>query len=355
MLDALNNRLKVGKIGVSVEQRGDRLYLVATLPPKPGSGKIRPYQQRIALGIRANPAGFKRAELEAKRLGVQLAEGSFTWNKPSGDVTVREAIVRFEKQYFTERERNGKTETTYGSNYAQLFKKLPIEQPLTVELLLETIKQTEPNTRNRQLICRAFNALSREFNLGLDTAKLQGDYGLRRVNPRNLPTDQAIQESVKLIKNEQHQWVYGMLATFGLRPHEVFLIDADMLVKQGICHVLDGKTGEGKVWPLYPEWLDFFDLQNIRMPSYSVKNHRGYGDRVSTFFKRNKMPFTPYALRHCWARRAIELGLDSQLAAKQMRHSHSVHVTIYSAWLDDSVHQRAFEKILNNPDRVKPI
>ena len=82
MLESLNARLKTGRIGVTVEQRGDYLYLVATLPPKPHSGKIRSHQQRIALGVRANPAGFKRAELEAKKLGVQLAEGSFTWGHP---------------------------------------------------------------------------------------------------------------------------------------------------------------------------------------------------------------------------------------------------------------------------------
>lgn len=355
MLDALNNRLKVGKIGVSVEQRGDRLYLVATLPPKPGSGKIRPYQQRIALGIRANPAGFKRAELEAKRLGVQLAEGSFTWNKPAGDVTVREAIAEFEKRYFTERERNPKTETTFSSNYAQLFKKLPLEEKLTHELLIEVIKRTEPNTRNRQLICRAYVALGKAFGIDLDIDKLKGDYGLKRVNPKTLPSDQVIQETVELFSYEPYQWVYGMLATFGLRPHEVFLIDPDVLIKDGICHVLDGKTGSGKVWPLYPEWLDFFDLKNIRQPNITAKVHRDYGARIGKAFNRNKIPFSPYALRHCWARRAIELGLDSQLAAKQMRHSHSVHVTIYSAWLDDLVHERAFKRILNNPDRVKPI
>lgn len=355
MLDTINNRLKVGRVGVTVEQRGDRLYLVATLPPKPSSGKTRPYQQRIATGFRANPAGFKQAEIEARRLGVQLTDGSFSWEKPVEQITVGEAIAAFEKDYFSERSRSPKTETTYQSNYAQLFKKLPSDKQLTSDLLIATIKDTESNTRTRQLICRAFKALASRFDIDLDTSKLQGDYGLKRVNPRKLSTDKEIQETVNLLKLPTHKWVYGMLATFGLRPHEVFLIDLDYLIETGICHVLDGKTGEGKVWPLYPEWLDYFDLQNIRMPSYHVRNNREYGSRVNKFFRDYKIPFTPYALRHCWARRAIELGLDSQLAAKQMRHSHSVHVTIYSAWLDDSVHQRAFEKIVNNPDRTRII
>ena len=354
MLESINHRLKVGRIGVSVEQRGDRLYLVATLPPKPNSGKSRAYQQRISLGFRANPAGFKQAELEARKLGVQLAEGSFTWAKPIESLTAGDAIAAFEKDYFSERARTPKTETTFSSNYSQLFKKLPKDERLTSELLIATIKATEPNTRTRQLICRAFKALGKFFEIQIDTSKLQGDYGLKRVNPRNLPTDREIQDCVNLLKNESWRWAYGIMATYGLRPHEVFLIDHDLLISSGICHVLDGKTGEGKVWPLYPEWVDYFDLKNIRVPSVNGKNNREQGSRIGKAFSRSNIPFTPYALRHCWARRAIELGLDSQLAAKQMRHSHSVHVTIYSAWLDDSVHQRAFDRIMNNPDRVKP-
>jgi hypothetical protein len=38
-----------------------------------------------------------------------------------------------------------------------------------------------------------------------------------------------------------------------------------------------------------------------------------------------------------------------------MGHSYIVHVTIYAEWWGDLTHQRAFEKILNNPDRIKPI
>ena len=56
-IEAVNDRLKAGKIGVKVEARGDRLLLRATLPPKPGSSKTKPHQQYIALGIYDNPAG----------------------------------------------------------------------------------------------------------------------------------------------------------------------------------------------------------------------------------------------------------------------------------------------------------
>ena len=59
MLDEVNQRLKAAKLGIHVAQRGDRLSLRATLPPRPGSGKTKPYQQYLSSGIYANPAGFK--------------------------------------------------------------------------------------------------------------------------------------------------------------------------------------------------------------------------------------------------------------------------------------------------------
>jgi len=52
-IEIINDRLRVAKIGVRVEARGDRLSLKATLPPKPGSGKTKPYEQYLALEIYA--------------------------------------------------------------------------------------------------------------------------------------------------------------------------------------------------------------------------------------------------------------------------------------------------------------
>lgn len=60
----VNGRLKAGNIRARVQQKGGRLYLQATLPPKPGSSRETPYQQRIALGIAATGQGLKLAEAE---------------------------------------------------------------------------------------------------------------------------------------------------------------------------------------------------------------------------------------------------------------------------------------------------
>lgn len=71
-LNQANGRLHTAKVGVKIEVKGDRLYLRATLPPKPDSEKNHHYQQRIALGFHANPAGISLAEAEARKVGVLI-------------------------------------------------------------------------------------------------------------------------------------------------------------------------------------------------------------------------------------------------------------------------------------------
>ncbi|MBK4732259.1 hypothetical protein JJD41_20660 [Oxynema sp. CENA135] len=77
-LDELNRELKQINAGVTVRQKGNRLYLRGTFPPKPGSSKQKPHQQDLKLGIYSNPAGLKRAKIEALRVGSLLASKTFT-------------------------------------------------------------------------------------------------------------------------------------------------------------------------------------------------------------------------------------------------------------------------------------
>lgn len=78
-LEAVNARLKAGCIGVSVLRRGDRLWLQATLPPKPGAKRNYDHQQQVPLGIYANPDGLKEAENHAIEMGALIARGTFRW------------------------------------------------------------------------------------------------------------------------------------------------------------------------------------------------------------------------------------------------------------------------------------
>jgi hypothetical protein len=80
LIASVNTRLKSAKTGVTLEPKGDRLTLRATLPLKPSSGKDKPYQQRIYLSWYANPAGIKRAEAEAHKTSENLLKDKFTWS-----------------------------------------------------------------------------------------------------------------------------------------------------------------------------------------------------------------------------------------------------------------------------------
>ena len=75
-----NGRLKAANVGVVIELRGSRLILRATLPPKPGSNKKHPYQQRLSLGLRANLAGLKEAESEARKISALIDCKEFDWD-----------------------------------------------------------------------------------------------------------------------------------------------------------------------------------------------------------------------------------------------------------------------------------
>ncbi|MEH1790119.1 MAG: hypothetical protein V7L23_32280 [Nostoc sp.] len=66
-----NGRLKNNYCGLRIEQIGGRLYLRGTLPPKPLSGKNKPYRQRIS-AANSNQDGVKIAERLAKKISVQI-------------------------------------------------------------------------------------------------------------------------------------------------------------------------------------------------------------------------------------------------------------------------------------------
>ena len=50
-------------------------------------------------------------------------------------------------------------------------------------------------------------------------------YGLHRARFRHLPSDHQILESLLRIPNPRWRLAYGLMATYGLRNHEVFFSD----------------------------------------------------------------------------------------------------------------------------------
>lgn len=171
------------------------------------------------------------------------------------------------------------------------------------------------------------------------------------MTPRDLPTDETIAQWRERIPNPNWQYAYGLIAVYGLRPHEVFRCNLDRFP---VLQVEDNsKTGARRVYPFYPEWLEQWNLREATLPKVSGRNNSDLGSRVTHQFSRYAVPFPPYNLRHAWAVRSMEFGLDISLAAQQMGHSVRVHSETYHAWISEEVHQRAYEVLMLRADRPK--
>jgi integrase len=195
------------------------------------------------------------------------------------------------------------------------------------------------------------NAMAKFAALDFDFSVYAGKHSPLKVQPRDLPTDELIQETYYKIPNPAWQWAYGMIATYGLRPHELFNLELEDLP---ILTVLKGKTGRRRVWACYPEWVEIFKLKNAALPKVTGESNAALGERVSKAFNRYEIPFNPFDLRHCWAVRSLEFGLDISLAAQQMGHSAKVHSDLYHHWISDRHHQKAYDLLMQRADRPKP-
>jgi hypothetical protein len=254
----------------------------------------------------------------------------------------------------------GKPET-WVREYQNMFKRLPQDVELTAPILHAAVINTVPNTRQRVRACLVFTALAKFAKIDYDAKRYRGNYQFdTSTKERHLPTDEAIAAYFATIQHPKWRWVFGMMATYGLRNHEVFFIDLDRLRSgDSVIKVLEGKTGPREVWPFHPEW--FYEMECYRplIPDIDLKrNHIRLGAAVTKYFKnktktRETLPFNPYDLRHRYAVRTFEYGLKTTLAAKQMGHRLEVHNRIYHQWISHDIHQKAYTEILRNPTRPK--
>jgi hypothetical protein len=151
-LEAVNDRLAQARAKCKIVQRGEMLWAQATLPPKPGSDRSRPYQQKISLGVAASEAGFRQAEKEARIIGAELAGKEFRWekyidpkrlpeNKPVG-----QWIEQFQRWQM---ETNSVSAKTWHNGYEPIFSRLPKDGPLTNDVLMALVRSIGADTRMR--------------------------------------------------------------------------------------------------------------------------------------------------------------------------------------------------------------
>ena len=369
-----NEELAAQGSRLRIEQRGQKLGLRGTLPRR--DDRARQSVQRISLGLNADPKGFEEASQTARMVQRQLERGTFKWEdwrsqviRPTASVAAlapESAIERFQQAFFADPRRRRSpagSKTTWTGAYQPYLRRLQAHaghRTIDANLLLKTLQSYDDGSRSRQQCATALAALARHLELVLPEGWRQeaGGYGLHRAQFRQLPTDRQILEAALLIPNPRWRLAYGLMATYGLRNHEVFFCDGHSLA-DGSDHVLrilpTTKTGEHQSWPFHPEWVERFGLLELAdnpkaLPKVTTDlKHttlQQVGRRVSEQFRRYELPITPYDLRHAWAIRTIHIGLPDTVAARMMGHSVAIHTRTYHHWITRRDQQQAVDAAL---------
>ncbi len=373
----INHDLELKGINLRIEKRGKVLNIRGSLPDKKSQSFSK--VQRISLKLPCNINGLEEAKKAIELIDFQLKKSQFCWShwikeraisSPNNyKIEVRNEIESFKKKFFSDTSRSKSRAgmiSTWQSAYKPYMNRLIVISnkstlKLNEDLLLKILLSYKENSRSRQQCGIALSALAKHLKLELPVnwKQLQSGYGIHESNFRELPSDEEIINSFKLIPNPKWRFVFGLMATYGLRNHEVFFSDLSCLKKSGdkILRVYPNtKTGEHQVWPFHPEWVDLFELDHITDTSDllpSIKTNlkdttlQHIGRRVSEQFRRYKISFTPYDLRHAWAVRTILIGLPNTVAAKMMGHSVSIHTKTYHHWITKRDQQLAVDSALS--------
>ncbi len=373
----INQKLAQKGIKLRIEKRGHRLCLRGPLPCQFNPGETK--DQRISLGLEANSVGLEQAEKTLNFLYLQIEHKQFEWKSWSQSKSgftyqkhksnIDEIIDEFKSNFFNDPSRSrskSSSKTNWSSSYLPYLQRLKTiayknNRKLNKALLVETLKSYSENSRSRQQCGSSLKALADYSNIQLpnDWRSMAYGYGLHKAQFRQLPNDKEIEKAYEMIPNQKWKLVYGLMATYGLRNHEVFFCDLSCLKKGGdkILRVFPNtKTGEHQVWPFHPEWIDKFQLNDLSnekglLPAINTDLEKttlqNVGRRVSEQFRRYHLPLTPYILRHAWAIRTIHVGLPDTVSARMMGHSVSIHTKTYHHWITRRDQQQAVDKALS--------
>jgi len=224
LIDEANIRLRAGKTGLVIELRRNCLSLRGILPPKPGSDRTEPYQQRVPTGYRGNPAGIQLAEADARAVSAKLVRREFNWADHISifvpeTATVAELLERFEVDYCSRF-----SATSWRTYCAAAYKWLPQDQSLTSKEFIKVLNRHKQDTSSRQKSWNATNVLIKFANVEIDISSYRTTYSRKPLNSKDIPTDEEISYWHKKILNKQWQYAFGVFATYGLRNHELFYI-----------------------------------------------------------------------------------------------------------------------------------
>ncbi|BAZ40398.1 hupL element site-specific recombinase XisC [Calothrix sp. NIES-4101] len=381
-----NTNLKRDRVKVSIKQTGNSLQLRATLPLKPDDRDCSVKEKKqydLSLGIPANLEGLKTAIEESYELGKLIARHTFEWNEKYLGIksrekqeikTIGELLDIFAEKYYQSRQQTITSQNTFANYISVIKRNFPLTTLATKNNFEEIINSFQGNKKNE--LIAVSSVFIKTFQLGFTL-----DVTRDNVTPahREIPDDEKIIHSFTLFEKfalnrkntnisdeidtwEMWRWIYGMLATFGLRPRELF-VQPDInwwLSSQNLDNTWkvdkDTKTGYREVIPFVPEWLELFDLKNTLPLKIldkkvakiaSVQNINWMRRDISRWFRKVGIEFQPYDLRHACAIRSHLQGIPIKAAADNLGHTVDEHTKTYQRWFGIENRKKAFGEAIS--------
>ena len=375
-INNFNDKFATKGSKLRIEKRGDKLNIRGSLPSKKNNNNFT--VQRISLGLKADSAGLEEAKKKLQLITLQLDLNQFNWinwvKNPDKEEIKNELkfltkINEFEDFFFSETKNEYLTstrKTTWKSSYKPYLKRIisiydKSDSENLNNIFMTTLKSYKEGSRSRKQCATSLSVLAKflDHTLPENWNLMAKGYGLKKASFRDLPTDEKIEELWEEIPNNSWKYVFGLMATYGLRNHEVFFCDLSSLTNTGdkIIRVLPTtKTGEHQVWPFHPKLRDRFELYKLGQDPELLPNInrdlrkttlQNIGKKITDQFKRYSLRIKPYDLRHAWAVRTIFYDLPDTVAARMMGHSVSLHTQTYHHWITKRNQQQAVNNALS--------
>jgi integrase len=277
-----------------------------------------------------------------------------------------------------------------------------IDIDLNSSVIRQIVEHTENNTAIRTYVLQALSLFLGYFEI-VDYDKLIQSYKAQntpRIKKRNVPSDETIKDVFKtgfnpslnankrmLRRYPQWKFLYGLLATYGLRIHEAWNIanwDKPVMLNQGdwvaveinlngddryeqykgsntvipaildpnnkdkiLCIKHTTKTGYRMAMPISPtgeNWLEEFNLiQPLNLPDTkdplelaTVGGSLNCTNQTCQWFKKRNYGFTPHDLRHAYNHRGHHLGYNATLLSNSLGHSLQLNSSTYLKTMPDT-------------------
>lgn len=414
LVNEANGRLKqIGKQGKRATIVAKKTSLSLQFTFKDGNG--RP-QKNVGLGgIPVSAKGVEEAEKIAQMVTNQLTANQFTWGwfnnligKPTSEqtkqLTCKEMVEQYKEYYFKQRKDNKVPKVSWYQNCSNIETTFNnIDKPISLSLIREVIECTANNSEARKTTLNGLVGFLKYFDIS-DYKQIVKNYKANnkiKRKVRNVPNDEKIIEIYKngfvprqkcpkkyFHRYSQWQFLYSLLATYGLRIHEAWNIanwDKPVTLKGGdwvaidldndnsielqrdagdliipaildpnnkdyiLCIKHDTKTGYRMTMPISPEghnWIEEFNLlQPLNLPDIEEPLKRTGDDKGGTtctsstcdWFKRHKYGFAPHDLRHAYNHRGHYMSYNPKALADSLGHSVTMNSTGYLRHTSDSV------------------